>query len=187
MIATCRCPSLEPFASVGGGAHRPLTTLCPPPPSLACPRGGGGGAPPTVVSRSDTSLVLVAAVFGSVAVEAAPAHRGRCCPIHALFLSQEAGGDISGGCCFFWGGSDLMGCFLPFGARRVWNSVTNSRGAHVRFSRCSRTPMPSAMPGRFRSSLRCWAALCAWRAAACPLSGHFWYTSYWNPDPLCDT
>ena len=31
------CPSLEPFPSVGGGAHRPLTTMCPPSPCLAYP------------------------------------------------------------------------------------------------------------------------------------------------------
>ena len=37
--------SLGPFPSIGGGAHRPLTTLCPSSPSLAYlgPRGGGGG------------------------------------------------------------------------------------------------------------------------------------------------
>ena len=29
------CPSLGPFSSIGGGAPRPLTTLCPPSPSLA--------------------------------------------------------------------------------------------------------------------------------------------------------
>ena len=37
--------SLAPFPSIGGGAHRPLTTLCPSSPSLAYlgPGGGGGG------------------------------------------------------------------------------------------------------------------------------------------------
>ena len=31
------CPSLEPFPSVGGGAHRPLGPQCPASPCLACP------------------------------------------------------------------------------------------------------------------------------------------------------
>ena len=31
------CPFLEPFPSIGGGAHRPLTPLCPPSPCLAYP------------------------------------------------------------------------------------------------------------------------------------------------------
>ena len=31
-----RCPSLGPFPSIGGGAHRPLTALCPSSSSLAC-------------------------------------------------------------------------------------------------------------------------------------------------------
>ena len=31
------CPSLGPFPSISGGAHRPLTALCPPSPSLARP------------------------------------------------------------------------------------------------------------------------------------------------------
>ena len=35
LVATY-CPSLGPCPSIGAGAHRPLTTLCPPSPSLAC-------------------------------------------------------------------------------------------------------------------------------------------------------
>ena len=37
-IATYPCPFLEPFASVGGGAHWPLNPLCPPslPPAIQC-------------------------------------------------------------------------------------------------------------------------------------------------------
>ena len=34
-IATYSCPSFELFASIGGGVHRPLATLCPPSSCLA--------------------------------------------------------------------------------------------------------------------------------------------------------
>ena len=37
LIASCTCPFLGPFPSVGGGAHRTLTTLCPSSPCLAYP------------------------------------------------------------------------------------------------------------------------------------------------------
>ena len=33
-LTAYRCPSLETFTSIGGGAHWALTTLCPPSPSL---------------------------------------------------------------------------------------------------------------------------------------------------------
>ena len=37
LLATYRCPSLEPSPSVGGGAHQRLTTSCPPSRCLAYP------------------------------------------------------------------------------------------------------------------------------------------------------
>ena len=36
-LATYPCPFPDPFPSVGGGAHRPLTTLSPSSPGLAYP------------------------------------------------------------------------------------------------------------------------------------------------------
>ena len=36
-LATYCGPSLEPFPSIGGGAHRPFATLCPLAPCLAYP------------------------------------------------------------------------------------------------------------------------------------------------------
>ena len=37
LSAAGHCLSLDPFPSIGVGAHRALTTLCPPSPSLAYP------------------------------------------------------------------------------------------------------------------------------------------------------
>ena len=94
-----RCPSHEPFASTGGGAHRPLTPSGPPSPSLAW---GGGRAlehpveanhwpvlrvrvsPPMVVSRSHTSLFVVVvgggdALEGGVGSPPAPSRAPSLC------------------------------------------------------------------------------------------------------------